>query len=105
VIICEVIGHVWATKKMSEFEGLKLMIVRETETNAKGGSVFVAADRVGAGIGERVLVVSGSTARVAVGGNDLPVDCAIVGIIDSLEVDRERGSAPTKKQAKSGGTK
>ncbi len=98
MIICEVIGHVWATKKMQELEGLKLMVVRETETNIRGGSVFVAADQVGAGIGERVLVVSGSTARVAAGGNDLPVDCAIVGIIDTPPVERERKAAAGKKQ-------
>jgi len=89
MIICQVVGHVWATKKEDNLNGLKLMVVRETETNEKGGSVFVAADVVGAGIGERVLVVSGSTARRAFGKDNLPVDCAIVGIIDSLEVDRE----------------
>ncbi len=86
MIICEVVGHVWATKKMQALEGQKLMIVRESKAGCSSG-VFVAADQVGAGIGERVLVVSGSTARLASGGNDLPVDCAIVGIIDSFEMD------------------
>ena len=89
MIICKVIGHVWATKKEESLSGLKLMVVRETETNTRSGATFVAADVVGAGIGEQVLVVSGSTARRALGKDDLPVDCAIVGIIDSLEVDRE----------------
>ena len=89
MLICEVIGHGWATKKSPELEGQKLMVVRETESG-RGGNVLVAADQVGAGVGERVLVVSGSTARVAAGGNDLPVDCAIVGIIDTLEVEREK---------------
>ncbi len=85
MIICEVVGHVWATKKMQELEGQKLMIVREAKPGSDCGEEFVAADQVGAGIGERVLVVSGSTARVAAGGNGLPVDCAIVGIIDPLQ--------------------
>ena len=89
MIICKVIGHVWATKKEESLSGMKLMVVREVETDQKKGSTFVAADVVGAGIGERVLVVSGSTARRAFGKDELPVDCAIVGIIDSLEVDRE----------------
>ena len=89
MIICQVIGHVWVTKKEEKLSGLKLMVVQEVETTEKNGAVFVAADRVGAGVGERVLVVSGSTARRAVGEDDTPVDCAIVGIIDSLEVDRE----------------
>lgn len=93
MIICKVVGHVWATKKEETLVGQKLMIVRELD--GEGGlkdSQFVAADAVGAGVGENVLVVEGSTARIAAGGNHLPVDCAIVGIIDTLEVERERES-------------
>ena len=88
MIICRVIGHVWATKKEQRLEGLKLMIVREEDgpKNAKD-KVYVAADVVGAGVGERVLVVSGSTARQAFGRDNVPADMAIVGIIDSLELD------------------
>lgn len=88
MIICRVIGHVWATKKEQRLEGLKLMIVREEDgpKNTKD-KVYVAADVVGAGVGERVLVVSGSTARQAFGRDNVPADMAIVGIIDSLEVD------------------
>ena len=86
MIICRVIGHVWATKKEENLEGLKLMVVREEETAKK--SILVAADVVGAGIGERVLVVSGSTARKVFGRDNVPSDLAIVGIIDNLEIDR-----------------
>ena len=53
MLICKVIGHVWATKKEEALEGIKLMVVQETKTNQKNPSVFVAADRVGAGIGDR----------------------------------------------------
>ncbi|MCL2445874.1 MAG: EutN/CcmL family microcompartment protein [Oscillospiraceae bacterium] len=81
MVICKVVGHVWATKKESSLEGLKLMVV-ESEADATS---FVAADVVGAGIGERVLVVSGSTARRALGQDDCAADCAIVGIIDPTE--------------------
>ncbi len=81
MIICRVVGHVWATKKEPGLEGLKLMLVKE-EGRA---SVHVAADVVGAGIGEQVLVVSGSTARKAFGREDVPMDMAIVGIVDSME--------------------
>jgi len=88
--ICQVIGHVWATKKEDSLAGLKLMVVQET---GERGRTFVAADAVGAGIGERVLVVSGSTARRAMGRDNTCADCAIVGIIDSLEVDREAKQA------------
>lgn len=96
MMICKVVGHVWATKKEEALSGLKLMVVQETETNQKNPSVFVAADAVGAGIGEKVLVVSGSTARRAIGGDNLPVDCAIVGIIDSLEMERQSASRREK---------
>ena len=83
--IAKVVGHVWATKKEDSLTGFKLMVVQ----SVTGGAPYVAADVVSAGIGERVLVVSGSTARRALGADDCAIDCAIVGFIDSLEVDRE----------------
>ena len=90
MLICKVIGNVWATKKDEALEGKKLMVVQQTDAHGEDavGESVVAADIVGAGIGERVLVVSGSTARQALGSNEMPIDAAIVGIIDSLEVDR-----------------
>ena len=90
MLICKVIGNVWATKKDEALEGKKLMVVQQTDAHGEDsvGESIVAADIVGAGIGERVLVVSGSTARQALGSNEMPIDAAIVGIIDSLEVDR-----------------
>lgn len=88
--ICKVIGHVWATKKEEQLNGLKLMVVQEDAPVGKSKNIYVAADTVGAGIGEQVLVVSGSTARKAFGRDDVPADMAIVGIIDSIEVDREK---------------
>jgi ethanolamine utilization protein EutN len=89
MVICKVIGHVWATKKEENLEGLKLMVVQEDETGKDSRNTYVAADVVGAGIGERVLVVSGSTARKVFGNDNVPADMAIVGIIDSLEIDRQ----------------
>ena len=85
MLICRVIGHVWATKKQDALNGQKLMIVKETVTDKNKGDIFVAADTVGAGVGEDVLVVTGSTARRAAGTESIPVDSAIVGIIDSME--------------------
>lgn len=86
MLICRVIGHVWATKKEEALSGQKLMVVQEECTNEKNGATFVAADSVSAGIGEQVLVVTGSTARRALGTDTLPIDSAIVGIIDEIEV-------------------
>ncbi len=90
MIICKVVGHVWATKKEERLNGLKLMVVQEDSPDKKKRDIYVAADTVGAGIGEQVLVVSGSTARKAFGREDVPADMAIVGIIDTLEVNREK---------------
>lgn len=87
MLICRVVGHVWATKKKEELEGLKLMVVQEEDGPGKK-KTYVAADTVGAGIGEQVLVVPGSTARTIFGGDHVPTDMAIVGIIDSLEINR-----------------
>ena len=77
--VCTVVGHVWATKKENSLSGLKLMVVREERGGRKTAPEYVAAD-----------LVSGSTARRACGGDERMVDSAIVGIIDSLEVDREQ---------------
>ena len=89
MIICRVIGHVWATKKEESLEGLKLMVVREEGRPDSEPNNLVAADVVGAGIGEQVLVVTGSTARKALGRDDVAADMAIVGIIDSLAIDAD----------------
>ena len=91
MMICRVVGHVWATRKEEALCGYKLMIVKETSTNQRNKTVFVAADSIGAGIGETVLVVSGSTARRAIGSDEAPIDSAIVGIIDSMEISEEKG--------------
>lgn len=83
MVVGKVIGNVWATRKEESLNGLKLLVVqvdKESET-------LVAADLVGAGIGETVLVTRGSSARIAVFKEDCPIDAAVVGIIDSLEVD------------------
>ena len=77
MLLGRVAGKVWATKKSSRLTGLALLTV-EAE-----GRVLVCADCVGAGEGETVLVATGGAARVAAGGN-IPIDAAIVGIIDPL---------------------
>ncbi|PHR28809.1 MAG: ethanolamine utilization protein EutN [Desulfotalea sp.] len=86
MIICKVIGNVWATRKEEALNGLKLMIVcRMDITTEQEHESFVAVDCVGAGIGEPVLVVTGSSARKAFDNPNIPVDAAIVGIIDGSE--------------------
>lgn len=90
MVICEVVGNIWATRKDESLKGAKLMMVKQVDYfNETNYDTFVAADMIGAGVGEKVLVVNGSTARRALGSDAISVDAAIVGIIDSMEVDKE----------------
>ncbi len=81
MIIGKVIGSVVSTRKNEKLVGSKFMIV---ETTADTGDFkrIVAVDNVGAGIGEMVLVATGSAARVGCDKECAPIDAAIVGIID-----------------------
>lgn len=84
MFIGRVIGTVVATRKDDALVGYKLLIV--APENAGGGNSLVAVDTVGSGVGERVLVVTGSSARVVAEKARVPVDAAIVGIIDTIEL-------------------
>jgi len=87
MIIGRILGTVVATRKDPRLEGQKLLLVRQLNLQGEDESSYlVAVDTVGAGFRERVLVVSGSSARLAEGMHDRPVDAAIVGIIDTVEV-------------------
>ena len=88
MILARIIGTVVATRKDPRLEGKKLLICRpmDSDGNTEKGYV-VAVDTVDAGIGERVLIVAGSSARMASGCKDTPVDSAIVGIVDQISQD------------------
>ena len=89
MIIAKVVGNVWATRKEDSLVGRKLMIVQPSRlTGEATGECIVAVDAVDAGIGEMVLVATGSSARRAKGQLESPVDAAIVAIIDIHEVNR-----------------
>ena len=81
MLIGKVVGSVVSTRKNENLVGNKFMIV-ETLGGYGEDRRIVAVDNVGAGIGEAVLVATGSAARVGVGQNTAPIDAAIVGIID-----------------------
>jgi len=86
--IARVIGSAVSTVKEPSLVGHKLLLVRETdERNELTGPVFVAADLVGAGTGELVLVSEGSAARQSGTTSGQPLDAVIMGVLDSLEVD------------------
>ncbi|MBS4189444.1 EutN/CcmL family microcompartment protein [Bacillus sp. FJAT-49705] len=81
-----VVGRITATRKDENLVGTKLLI---TQPIGLDGQVLpnpiIAVDTVGAGIGERVIYVTGSMASRAIRNKDAPIDAAIIGIIDSLE--------------------
>jgi ethanolamine utilization protein EutN len=86
--IAKVVGVAVATVKDQRLEGGKCLLVAAADpTGQPQGNPFVAVDMVGAGEGELVLVVEGSSARVAAGDASRPVDAVIVGILDSLRHD------------------
>ena len=87
--LCKVIGNVWSTKKDSALEAVKLMVVRPVHASGDLQQCYVAADFVGAGIGEIVLVASGSSARHASHNPAAPIDAAIIGIVDAEEIATE----------------
>ncbi|WP_391205716.1 EutN/CcmL family microcompartment protein [Psychrobacillus sp. L4] len=87
--IGKVIGNVWATRKEEGLQGLKLLIVQPVDVQGKPVKTqFVAADRIGAGIGDDVLVTSGGSSRYIMRDHPMPIDAVIIGIIDSTEVER-----------------
>jgi microcompartment protein CcmK/EutM len=87
LLIAKVVGTVVATRKDPRLVSTKLLVTRPVDPKGKvEGAYVVAVDTVDAGVGETVLVVSGSSARMAFGMKDCPVDAAIVGIIDTVEV-------------------
>lgn len=88
MVIGKVVGRLWSTRKDERLNGQKFLVVRLIKDNNKQvEGFFVAADSIGAGTGDMVLITKGGSARQAVGGKDVPVDAAIVGIIDSIEVE------------------
>ena len=82
MIVGQVIGSLISTRKTERLIGSKFMIVEPLESMRSGLGCFVATDIVGAGVGEVVLVATGSAARIACGAKEAPIDAAIVGIVD-----------------------
>lgn len=86
--IAKVVGVMICSVKESRLENSKMLLVRDADqTGEVSGVPYVALDIVGAGPDELVLVVEGSSARVATRDINTPVDAVIVGILDSLQFD------------------
>ena len=91
MILARVVGTVVATRKDPRLEGKKLLVLKPVSPDGKDESGYVVAvDTVSAGYRETVLAVSGSSARMAEGCKDRPVDTSIVGIVDNLSLDEKK---------------
>ena len=88
MILARVVGSVVATRKDPRLEGKKLLILKPIGPDGKDEVGYVVSvDTVSAGFRETVIAVSGSSARMAEGCKDTPVDCTIVGIVDTVNLD------------------
>ena len=88
MILARVVGSVVATRKDPRLEGKKLLILKPIGPDGKDEPGYVVSvDTVGAGFRETVLAVAGSSARMAEGCKDTPVDSTIVGIVDTIGMD------------------
>jgi microcompartment protein CcmK/EutM len=87
MLLGKVVGTVWATRKDEELTGMKLQIVRHIDLQYRVKETFVVAvDTVQAGVGDVVLVCSGSSARQTAQTKNKPVDAVIMAVVDKLDV-------------------
>ena len=82
MLTARLIDNVWATRKAESLNGLKFMLAEVIGGGPEEGKRVVVVDIISAGIGDRVIITLGSSARRMVGDDTIPVDAAIVGIID-----------------------
>ncbi len=88
MIIGRIVGTVVCTRKDDRLVPFKLLLVQPLDTAGKPyGNYLVAVDTVDAGAQDRVLVVSGSSARMTTVTKDCPVDAAIVGVVDTIDFE------------------
>ncbi len=92
MLIGTVVGNVWATRKDPTLVGVRFLVVQPFTLDGKpSAETIVAVDPLGAGIGERVLVVFGRAARHAIGkGHDVGFQCAVSAIVDKMELEDGR---------------
>ncbi len=96
MILAQVEGSVVATKKNAKMTGSKFLLVRplyvdtpDAKEFKKGTSTLVVVDQLGAGEGELVLIVQGSSARNGVADKEQPVDAVVVGIVDTIDLAKK----------------
>lgn len=94
MFVAKVTGSVVATQKVDEIVGSKLMVVEPYRLEAKErkslsttGRTFIAVDTIGAGEGDFVLIVQGSSSRLTPQTKGMPIDALIIGIVDTVHVE------------------
>ena len=91
MLLARVIGNVWSTKKKDEISALRLLFIQPLGKELEpAGNVLVAADEIGAGFGEMVIVTRGTPAMQAFKKQEpIPIDAVVVGIVDNIDMADE----------------
>ena len=94
MFLARVTGAVVATQKAETMTGQKLLVVEPVRVDpndrsrlVSAGRTFIAVDPLGAGMGQLVLIVQGSSARLMPETDKLPIDTAVIGIVDTVQID------------------
>lgn len=94
MFVAKVTGSVVSTEKVASMRGQKLLVVEPYRLDTgrdkltTTGRTFIAVDTLGAGVGDFVLIVQGSSARFTPETQKLPIDCVVIGIVDSVNIER-----------------
>ena len=94
MFVAKVTGSIVSTEKVETMRGQKLLVVEPYRLDAARdkltttGRTFVAVDTLGAGVNDFVLIVQGSSARFTPETEKLPIDCVVIGIVDSVNIEK-----------------
>lgn len=95
MFVAKVTGSVVSTQKVDSMTGQKLLVVepyrlepKERGSMVTTGRTFIAVDALGAGVGDMVLITQGSSARFTQETGKLPIDCVIIGIVDTVSIEK-----------------
>ncbi|HEM3718018.1 MULTISPECIES: EutN/CcmL family microcompartment protein [Streptococcus] len=81
MLVAELVDTIWATRKSEALSGVKFLLAKVVG-GSRSGEIIVVVDMIGAGIGDRVIVATGTAARRMMEDDQMPVDAAVIGIID-----------------------
>ena len=97
MFVAKVTGSIIATEKVESMRGQKLLVVEpyrleqpKRDRLISTGRTFIAVDMLGAGVGDFVLIVQGSSARFTPETQKLPIDCVVIGIVDSVDIEKKK---------------